>query len=36
MAESKKGHKFAIKGPTEQNTYSLIFCTDATCKISTS
>ena len=30
MAESKKGHNFAIQGPTEKkNTCSLIFCTDA-------
>ena len=25
MAESKKGHDFAIQGPTEKNTCSLIF-----------
>ena len=25
MAESKKGHNFAILGPTEKNTGSLIF-----------
>ena len=25
MAESKKGHNFAILGPTEENTSSLIF-----------
>ena len=31
MAESKTGHNFAIKGPSEKkNTRSLIFCTDAT------
>ena len=33
MTESKKGHNFAIQGPTEKkkkNTCSLIFCTDAT------
>ena len=35
MAESKKGHNFAIQGPTEnKNTCSLFFCTDATYKIS--
>ena len=34
MAESKKGHNFAIQGPTEKNTRSLIFCSDATYKIS--
>ena len=32
MAQSKKGHNFAILGPTEKNTCSLIFCTDATYK----
>ena len=32
MAESKKGHNFAILGPTEKNTGSLIFCTDAPIK----
>ena len=38
MTESKKGHNFAIQGPTEKkkNTCSLIFCTDATYKISSS
>ena len=37
MAESKKGHNFVILGPTEKkNTGSLIFCTDATYKISSS
>ena len=38
MTESKKGHNFAIQGPTEQkkNMYSLIFCTDAIYKISSS
>ena len=35
MTESKKGQNFAIQGPTEKkNTYSLIFGTDATYKIS--
>ena len=34
MAESKKGHNFAIQGPTAKNTRSLIFCTDSTYKIS--
>ena len=33
MAESKKGHNFAIHGPTEKNMCSLIFCTDAMYKI---
>ena len=39
MTESKKGHNFAIQGPTEKkkkNKCSLIFCTDATYKISSS
>ena len=38
MIESKKGHNFAIQGPTEKkkNTCSLIFCTDAIYKISSS
>ena len=37
MTESKKGQNFAIQGPTEKkNTCSLIFCTDATYKISSS
>ena len=38
MTESKKGHNFAIQGPTEKkkNMCSLIFCTDATYKISSS
>ena len=36
MAESKRGHNFAIQGSTEKNTYSLIFCTDAIYKISSS
>ena len=37
MAESKKGHNFAIQGLTEKkNKFSLIFCTDATYKISSS
>ena len=39
MAESKKGHNFAILGPTEKkNEYgpSLIFCTDATHTFSSS
>ena len=38
MTESKKGHNFAIQGPTKKkkNTCSLIFCTDATYKISSS
>ena len=39
MAESKKGHNFAIQGLTEKkkkNMYSLIFCTDARYKISSS
>ena len=34
MTESKKGHNFVIQGPTEKNMCSLIFCTDATYKIS--
>ena len=36
MAESKKGHNFAIQGPTKKKTCSLIFCTDAIYKISSS
>ena len=37
MTESKKGHNFAIQGPTEKkNMCSLIFCTDAIYKISSS
>ena len=36
MSESKKGHNFAIQGPTEKNTSSLIFCTDDIYKISSS
>ena len=28
------GHTFAILGPTEKNVHSLLFCTDATYKIS--
>ena len=36
MAELKKGHIFAILGPTEKNTCTLIFCTNATYKISSS
>ena len=36
MAESKNGHNFAILGPTEKNMGSLIFCTDAIYKISSS
>ena len=37
MTESKKGHNFAIQGPTvKKNTCSLIFCTDAIYKISSS
>ena len=38
MAESKKGHNFAIQGPTENKKYtcSHIFYTDATYKISSS
>ena len=36
MAELKKGHNFAIEGPTEKKTCLLIFCTDATYKISSS
>ena len=38
MTESKKGHNFAIQGQTEKkkNTCSLIFCTDAIYKISSS
>ena len=38
MTESKKGHNFAIQGPTEKkkNMCLLIFCTDATYKISNS
>ena len=35
MTESKKGHNFAIQGPTEKKN-SLIFCTDAIYKISSS
>ena len=34
MAESKKGHNFDILDPTEKKMSSLIFCTDATHKIS--
>ena len=36
MTESKKGHNFAIQGPTEKKKYSLIFSTEATNKISSS
>ena len=40
MAESKKGHNFAIQGPTKKkkkkNMCSLIFGTDAIYKISSS
>ena len=37
MTKSKKGHNFAIQGPTEKKKYvSLIFCTDAIYKISSS
>ena len=38
MTESKKGHNFAIQGPTEKKKKkcSLIFCTDATYEISNS
>ena len=36
MTKLKKGHNFAIQGPTEKNTCSPIFCTDATYKISSS
>ena len=37
MTESKKGHNFAIQGPTEKkNTCALNFCTDVTYKISSS
>ena len=36
MTESKKGHNFAIQGPTEKKKISLIFCTDAIYKISSS
>ena len=36
MAELKKGHNFAILVPTGKNTGSLIFCTNATYKISSS
>ena len=37
MAELKKGHNFAIQGPTEKKyACSLIFCTDAINKISSS
>ena len=35
MDKSKKGHNFAIQGP-KKNTCSLIFCTDAIYKISSS
>ena len=34
MTELKKGHNFAIQGPTKKNTCSLIFCTDATYEMS--
>ena len=34
--ELTKGHNFAKLGPTEKNMCSLIFCTDATYKISSS
>ena len=30
MAESEKGHNFAILDPTKTKKYALIFCTDAT------
>ena len=36
MTESKKGHNFAIQGPTEKKKkirVRLFFCTDATYKI---
>ena len=37
MAESKKGHNFAIQGPTEKIYVFACFCTDAIiCKISSS
>ena len=36
MAESKKGHNFAILGPKEKNMGLLIFCTAAIYKISSS
>ena len=38
MTESKKGHNFAIQGPTEKkkNTCSLIFGTNAIYKMSSS
>ena len=37
MIESKKGHNFAIQGPTEKKIrVRLFFCTDATYKISSS
>ena len=37
VAESKRGHNFAIKGPTEKKIcVCLFFCTDATYKISSS
>ena len=37
MTESKKGYNFAIQGPTEKKYMCLlIFCTDATYKISSS
>ena len=37
MTESNKGHNFAIQGPTEKKKMcSLIFCTDAIYKISSS
>ena len=38
MTESKKGHNFAIQGPTEKKKIivRLFFCTDATYKISSS
>ena len=34
MAESKKEHNIDIVGPTEKETHSLLFCTDATYTIS--
>ena len=37
MAESKKGHNFANKGPTEKKIcVRIFFCTDAIYKISSS
>ena len=37
MTESKKGHNFAIQGPTEKKyVFAYFFCTDATYKFQVS